>query len=50
MSSFKSQISDFHLEDKVSFAEGGIVRPPIIHTYQRKCKKGNAELVGKEGS
>ena len=33
----------FHLEDKVSFELGGIVRPPIIHTYKCKGKKGNAQ-------
>lgn len=30
---------EFHLEHKVSFAKGGIVRPLIIHTYHRRGKK-----------
>lgn len=43
MCSFKAQFPVFHLDDKVSFAKGGIVRPkpPIVHTYQRKGKRGN---------
>ena len=35
----------FHLEDKVSFAEDGIVRPPIIHTYKHRGRKGNGSLT-----
>lgn len=33
MDTFKVQFPDFHLEDNVSFAEGGIVRPQsFVHT------------------
>ena len=42
----------FHLEDKMVLWEGGIVthqptrpKPPIIHTYSRKPKKEQKELV-----
>lgn len=39
---FMLQFPNFHLEDKVSWG-GGIVRPLVIHTYQRKGKRGIAE-------
>lgn len=35
----KRQFLDFHLEDKVSLPAGGIVRPPIMKTYERRGKK-----------
>lgn len=33
------QFPNLHLEDKVHFSQGSIVRPPILHTYVRKGKK-----------
>ena len=36
------QFPTFHLEDKVNLEPRGVVRPPIIHTYVRKGKKGNS--------
>lgn len=41
----KEQFPHLHLEGKVNFErKGGIVRPPIIHTYKRG-KKGNSLIV-----
>lgn len=36
----KHQFLELHLENKVHLETGGIVRPPIHHTYQRRGKKG----------
>lgn len=46
----EEQFPAFHLEDKVDVQEGGTVRPPIIHAYYRKGKKGNAQVSGAEKS
>lgn len=39
----KYQFPKLHLEDKVHLETGGIVRPSIHHTYQRRGKKGNSQ-------
>lgn len=39
----QKQFPSFHLEDKVSVNLGGIVRPPIIHKFERKGKNGKIE-------
>ena len=43
------QFPHFHLEDKVNLEPRGIVRPPIIHTYQRRGRKVNGQMINDEG-
>lgn len=38
----QQQFPHLHLEDKVNFEKGGIVRPPIVYTYKRNGKRGNS--------
>lgn len=49
MSSFNLQNSQIFILRARYFAKEGIVRPPIIHTYQRKGKRGNVEKGVKDG-
>ena len=43
------QFPQFHLEDKVNLEPRGIVRPPIIHTYQRRGRKVIGQINNEEG-